>query len=228
MENAFNSALKQGMVAVKINIAYQRTLKFEDVTPEAAKKVFRTLINGNEDFALTAQEAKPLQDYMLHKLLHLAEKHKIPVAFHTGLQAGGANMLDNSDPGLLTNLFFEFPDVNFVLFHGSYPFGGELAALARNFKNVYIDMNWTYSISQEYAERYLTEWLESVPVSKIMAFGGDQRCVENTYGNLLIAKRVVSNVLIKKVREGYMSESEVKTIARMILHDNGVLFYGLN
>jgi hypothetical protein len=89
-------------------------------------------------------------------------------------------------------------------------------------------MNWTYSISQEYAERYLTEWLESVPVSKIMAFGGDQRCVENTYGNLLIAKRVVSNVLIKKVREGYMSESEVKTIARMILHDNGALFYGLN
>jgi hypothetical protein len=227
LKNAFESALKKGMVAVKINVSYKRTISFDNVTPEAARKVFHSLINGNEDFTLTPQEAKPLQDYMLHQLLALAEKSKIPVAFHTGLQAGGINLIDNSDPRLLANLFSEYPDIKFVLFHGGYPFGGELTTLARNFKNVYIDMNWTYSISPAYAERYLNEWIEAVPISKIMAFGGDQRCVENTYGNLLIAKQIVSDVLIEKVRNGYMSESEAKTVARMIMHDNGLNFYNL-
>jgi hypothetical protein len=88
-------------------------------------------------------------------------------------------------------------------------------------------MNWTYAISPTYSERYLSEWLETVPASKIMAFGGDQRCVENTYGQLVIAKKIISEVLIKKVRDGYLSEDEAKVVARMILHDNAVEFYNL-
>jgi len=86
-------------------------------------------------------------------------------------------------------------------------------------------MNWTYSISPSYAARYLGEWLETVPVSKIMAFGGDQRSVENTYGELVIAREIIAEVLIEKVRKGYFSEGEAKEVARMILHDNGVNFY---
>ena len=167
-------------VAVKINAAYKRSLYFEKVSTESARKVFRTLINGNEDFILPYKEAKPLQDYMMFQLLELARQNNVPVAIHTGIQAGINNILANSDPTLLTNIFYEFSDVKFVLFHGSYPFGGELTTLVRNYPNVYIDMNWTYAISASYAERYLNEWIEAVPVSKIMAFGGDQRCAENT------------------------------------------------
>lgn len=227
VRNAFEKGIKQGMVVVKVNVAYKRTLSFERVTPEAARKVFRTLINGNQDLVLSARDAKPLQDYIMFQILDLARKHKMPVAFHTGIQAGGKNILAHSDPGLLTNLFFEYPDVNFVLFHGSYPFGGELTTLVRNFKNVYIDMNWTYSISPAYASRYLNEWLEAVPASKIMAFGGDQRCVENTYGNLVIAREVIADVLAEKIRKGHISENEAQTIAGMILYDNAVSFYNL-
>jgi len=227
MSNSFEDGLKKGMVAVKVNIAYKRSLNFEKVPVETARKVFRTIINGNEDLILEAKDAKPLQDYMMFQLLELARKNKVPVAFHTGIQAGGANIIRNSDPTLLSNLFYEFPDVNFVMFHGSYPFGGELTTLVRNFKNVYIDMNWTYAISPTYTERYLNEWIEAVPASKIMAFGGDQRCVENTYGNLVIARQVISNVLTEKVRSGYFSEREALSVARMILHDNAVKFYNL-
>lgn len=224
----FKAKLDEGMVAIKINLAYIRPLIFEDVNIEIARKVFKTIVNGNKDMVLKAEEARPLQDYMVHQLLKLAEKNKIPVAFHTGLQAGNSNNINNSDPTLLNNLFRQYPDVNFVLFHGGYPFGGELSSLAKNFKNVSIDMNWTYSISPAYAERYLEEWLETVPASKIMAFGGDQRFIENTYGNLVIAKKTISNVLIKKVGENYLSENEAKKIAKMLLYDNGKRFYNIH
>ncbi len=227
MRIVFEDALKNGMVAVKINAAYKRSLYFEKVPVETARKVFRTLINGNEDLVLPAKDAKMLQDYMMFQLLDLSRKYKVPVAIHTGIQAGGTNTLGNSDPALLTNLFYEYPDVNFVLFHGSYPYGGVVTTLVRNFKNVFIDMNWTYAISPSYAGRYLAEWIEAVPASKIMAFGGDQRCVENTYGNLVVAKQVISDVLTEKVRTGYFSEKEALTVARMILYDNSAGFYNL-
>jgi hypothetical protein len=89
-------------------------------------------------------------------------------------------------------------------------------------------MNWTYSISPTYAENFLREWLDAIPASKIMAFGGDQRCVENTYGELQIAKKVIANVLTGKVKDGYLTEEEAIKTAQLILHDNAVEFYNLN
>jgi len=224
---SFEKALKNGMVAVKINFAYNRSLKIENVSVEAARKVFRTLVNGNEDLKMSYMDAKPLQDYMVHQLLKMAQKAKMPVAFHTGIQAGTGNTIENSNPALLSPIFFQYPDINFVLFHGSYPFGGELSCLVKTYKNAFIDMNWTYTISPGFTVRYLNEWLETVPASKIMAFGGDQRCVEITYGNLVLAREIISGVLTAKVRDGYLTESEAITVAKMILHDNGKQFYNI-
>lgn len=227
LSTAFEKAVADGMTVVKVSLAYSRTLSFDKVGKEAALKVFRRLTNGDESFKLSFTEAKPLQDYMLYRLVELAGMHNLPVAFHTGLQAGKGNYLNNSDPLLLTKLFMNFPDVNFVLYHGSYPFGGELSALAKTFSNVYIDMNWMYSISPSYSERYLNEWIETVPVNKIMAFGGDCMAVENVYSELIAARKIISKVLFDKVIQGYITEQEAMTIARMILHDNAANFYNL-
>lgn len=227
LSDAFDKAIREGITVVKVGLAYSRPLSFDKVNKEAAAKVFRRLVNGDADFKIPFAEAKPLQDYMLYRLVELAGMHHLPVAIHTGLQAGKGNFLKNSDPLLLTSLFKDFPDVRFVLYHGSYPFGGELAALAKNFRNVYIDANWMYSISPSYSERYLNEWLEAVPVNKIMAFGGDCMAVENVYGELSLAKKIITKILVDKVMQGYVTEKEAKTIARMILHDNAVKFYNL-
>lgn len=67
-----------------------------------------------------------------------------------------------------------------------------------------------------------------VPVSRITAFGGDCMAVENVYSELLAAKRIISKVLINKVKEGYITEREALIIAKMILHDNAVKLYKLN
>lgn len=228
MRVSFEESVKKGMTVVKVFIAYSRTLNVEKVEAETAKKVFRSIINGDETFLVPSKDAKPLQDYMLYQLIKMAGQYNIPVAFHTGLQSGTGNIIHNSDPTLLAGLFKAFPDVKFVMYHGSYPFGGELSTLAKTYKNVYIDMNWTYSISPSYSERYLNEWLEAVPVSKLIAFGGDCMVPESVYSELYTARRIISNVLCNKVRDGYLSESEAKTIAGMILHDNAAKLYNLD
>jgi predicted TIM-barrel fold metal-dependent hydrolase len=172
-------------------------------------------------------EVKPLQDYMMHCIIQLARKHHIPMQIHTGLQAGDGNHIANANPAMLTNLFLEYRDVNFILMHGAYPYGGELSALAKGFRNVFIEMSWVYIISPSYAARYLHEWLETVPANKILAFGGDYHNVENTYAHSMMAREIVSRVLTEKVSSGYLSETEALEIATMILHDNAIAVFKL-
>jgi len=228
MRQEFEKQYTKGMVAVKIVVSYVRPLSFTRVSPEAAKKVFRNLVNGDMGHSISFSDARPLQDFMLFKLIDLAREFNVPVAFHTGLQAGYSNITGYSSPFALTNLFLEYPDVSFILYHGSYPYGGELSAVAKNYPNVYIDMNWIYSISPSYSERYLNEWLEVVPAGKLIAFGGDMMSAENVYAESLIARRIISDVLCDKVRDGFLSEYEAKTIAKMILRDNAARLYGLD
>ncbi|MDB4583821.1 amidohydrolase family protein [Draconibacterium sp.] len=226
LESEFKKAVEKGFLTVKVGIAYSRILYFEDVQKSQAEKVFNFIYqNENNDFSFN--EVKPLSDYMMHRIIELAGKYNKPIQIHTGLQAGDGNYIENSNPTHLANLFLQYRDVNFILFHGGYPFGGELASLAKNFRNVYIDMCWLYIISPSYSERYLHEWLETVPANKIMGFGGDYHNVENVYGHLLFAKEIIGNVLIEKVENGYLSEPEALKIASMLLHDNALNFFQL-
>ncbi|NQU51293.1 MAG: amidohydrolase family protein [Bacteroidetes bacterium] len=178
LTSEFEEALKNDFLTVKVGVAYSRILYFEDVEEERASEVFNTIYT-HPNKTYTFEEVKTLSDYMMHRIVELAKKHNKPVQIHTGLQAGDGNYIENSNPTHLTNLFLKYRDVNFILFHGAYPFGSELASLAKNFRNVYIDMCWLYIISPSYSERYLHEWLETVPANKIMGFGGDYHNVDN-------------------------------------------------
>jgi len=226
LNDSFADAVKRGIIGVKSALAYHRILDYRDAPLSEAEAVFRKMTE-NPDKTFTFDEVKPFQDYIMHRIIRLARKYDLPIQFHTGLQAGDGNYIRNSNPALLANLFLEYRDVKFVIFHGGYPYGGEFGSLAKNFRNVYIDLCWLYIISPSYSERYLHEWIETVPANKIMAFGGDFENVENIYGHSLMAREVVSKVLIDKVRTGYLTEKEAIEIADKILYRNAADLFRL-
>ncbi|HPN32941.1 MAG TPA: amidohydrolase family protein [bacterium] len=223
LRRAFQAGLEYGMVGVKSGLAYNRILKYEDISQERALEVFGKL----ERKQASGEEIKAFQDYMMHRVLDLADEFDLPVQIHTGLQAGNGNLITNSHPVHLVNLFMEYPDVTFCLFHGAYPYGPELGALAKNFPNVYIDLCWDYVISPSYSMRNLHEWLETVPSNKIMAFGGDYSVVELVYSHAVMARRCVTEVLTEKVRSRYMTEAEALGIAERILRTNALRVFKL-
>jgi len=228
LETAFQAGLEYNMVGVKSGLAYRRILKYDNVSKENAEEVFTKIVTRDSSLPrLSFESVKPLQDYMMHRVLDLADKHDLPVQLHTGLHAGNGNIITNSKPTHLNNLFHKYPDVEFCIFHSSYPYGGELSVLAKNFPNVFIDMCWTQVISPYYSERYLHEWLETVPANKIMAFGGDYQHVESVYAHSVMARRVVSKVLIEKVANGYITETEAIDIANRILRENAMEIFKL-
>ena len=226
IDSVFAMDVKKGIQGAKFGVAYYRTLNFDEVTRETANAVFEKM-KDHPDHLFPFEDAKPLQDFIFFKLLSLCEKYKLPVQIHTGLQTGSGNEITNANPAGLAKAFFKFPGIRFCLLHASYPYGGELATLAKNFPNVYIDMAWSALISPSYTRRYLQEFIETVPVNKIMVFGGDSQTVEGTYGASILARETVTTTLIQMVGEGYLSESEALEVSGKILRENAIKIYNL-
>ena len=229
-EIMLDKAFKAGAVALKSGLAYNRTLKYERVTRNDAEACFNQIfqIQNFPDWdANFVSPGKPFQDYMMHFILRLANRRNLTFQFHTGLQEGNGNYICNSDPSLLSNLFLEYPNVDFDIFHIGYPYQNVLSALAKNFPNVYIDMCWAHIISPTACIQALNEWLDSVPVNKITAFGGDYALIDGVYGHQYLARVDVSKSLAYKVEEGIFDIDEATRIAKLMFYDNPLKIFKL-
>jgi len=202
-----------GAVALKIAMAYNRTLLIEDVSFEQADALFSQYKNDSGRFPI------PLQDYMLRYVLSLADEDHFVVQFHTGIQEGLFNDIENSNPMLLKNLFTKYPNLTFDLFHIGYPYDRELITLAKYHPNVYIDMCWANIISPHASREFFREALDVIPYTKIFAFGGDYCFYDGVVGHLTMAKQNICAVLAEKVDRGEYGIA----LAEKILH---AVFYG--
>ena len=221
LDRTFEQDISSGAVAIKTGIAYDRSLRFEHVGEQEARRVFE-----KPDEQVTREEAIRFQDSMMHAIVDRAARHGIPIQIHTGIQAGYWSALEDSNPVLLNNLFLEHPDAKFDVFHGGYPYTSELAALAKSFPNVYLNMCWLPLISPTVARRCLHEWIETVPQSKLL-WGGDCQIVEETYGHTLVMREIVAQVLKEKVESGYFGLEVAEEIAVRILRQNAIDLYRL-
>lgn len=219
------------IVGIKIGLAYTRQIKFEKTSFADAEKVFNQIYRiGNFKFneiprgynpdPLDTDEYQIMQDYLVHKIIQEAINRQLPIQIHTGLQEGNENILKNSHPEHLTNLFMEYKEAKFDIFHGGWPYTGELAALAKNFPNVYIDMSWMHIISPSRSRTALNHWLDEVPANKIMGFGGDYLFPEGAYGHSVIARNNITKVLSQKVHDGEHSLDQAKKYSNWLLKEN--------
>jgi predicted TIM-barrel fold metal-dependent hydrolase len=219
LDIAFERDVKAGAVGIKSGLAYSRILRYDKVSKSEAEALFNRIFSHLGE-GLSWEEAKPLQDFIMHQVIKRAISYNLPITIHTGLQEGNGNIITNANPVHLVNLFLEYKEAKFDIFHGGYPYTSELATLAKNFQNVYIDMCWLHIISPNVSRRALHEWLETVPQNKIMGFGGDYIFVEGAYAHSRIARENIARVLIEKVEEGYLNEEEAIKIAYRLLRDN--------
>ena len=222
LDNAFDLAIKNGTVGVKSGLAYFRTLSYDKVEKSEAQKIFN---NGIRKAKPT--DMKKFQDFMMHVVCEKCAENNLPLQFHTGLQAGNFNTINNSNPTLLENLFREFRNVNFVLFHGGYPYILEVGVLAKYFPNVYLDACWLSDISISAYKKALSEWLEIVPSNKIFAWGGDQMIIEHSHASLMLAKDLITDVFVDKINSGYFTRNVATSVMNKILRENAVKLFKL-
>ena len=230
-ERDLEGMLAQGIIALKSTTAYSRSLLFRNVPFAAARAAFGESLHGwkargrkaDDDFSLPVEA----QDFMMHHILRKANEKHFVFQFHTGLQEGNGNTIANSDPSLMSNLFLAYPEVDFDLFHISYPYQGVAATLVKNFRNVFVDMCWAHIISPAASRAALSDFLDVLPFTKISAFGGDYMFVDGICGHLAIARENVARTLAEKVNDGVFSRARAAEIGRALFHDNPLRIFRL-
>jgi hypothetical protein len=218
-DTALKLNLANNAVCLKNALAYERPIDFEYITYDEARLLF---IKKNPD----ESDSKKLQDFMFHWLIQKSIELKLPVQIHTGYLHHNTKQLDNGHPMKLLPLFIRYPEATFIIFHGGYPWTSEFVALAKHFKNVYVDIVWLPAISRTVAIRTLHEILDCVPYNKI-CWGGDVTTIEESAGALELAKEVVATVLSERMENGWMDEEMAKEIARRIFRENAIDIYQL-
>jgi predicted TIM-barrel fold metal-dependent hydrolase len=215
---------------LKCGLAYIRSLAFGRAEKSEAEKSFNGFFGSDWAFDKMELILKPspaFQNYVMRRILNIAQKEHMVLQVHTGIQEGTGNLLANTDPLLLNNLFLEFPQLKFDVFHIGYPYQRELGALCKMFPNVSIDMCWAHILSPEACVDALSEWIELFPYSKICGFGGDYCFVDGVFGHQQAARETIAEVLSRKIEKRLFGLDEACKIAKAILHDNPARIFGI-
>lgn len=216
----------RGACALKCALAYRRPITFAgDVRLTDAQQGYLLCASGraHEDPTLV----RAAQDYVMHRVLEWADDHGHILQIHTGYQEGNANILENSNPRGLNELFSRYTHIRFDLFHMGYPYQHISGAFGKMFPNVRLNMCWSHMLSPVASTRTLYEWLQMIPVNKIFAFGGDCRFFDGVVGHLEIARRNVAKVLAQCVVDGLFSTASAIEIGHMLFYDNARAFYDM-
>ena len=164
---------------------------------------------------------------MMNRLCQLCLEAGVPLQIHTCMQRETRYVLLDRRPTLLNSLFCRYPELRVDLFHGGYPWYVQAGLMAKYFPNVYIDGNWGADISPSGYGAALTAWIDTVPMNKILARGGDHMIIEHACVSLSVARDPIVEVLVDLAEREYCDLDLMLIVARRILCDNGADFWGL-
>jgi predicted TIM-barrel fold metal-dependent hydrolase len=220
-------AKERGAVGIKDQCAYIRPLSYDVVPRCDAERIFNRLL-ADPRAVLGWPEAKPLDDFLFHQYMRFARDLELPVQIHTGHMAGNYNRVDKANAAHFSTVLELHQQVRFDLFHGNWPYMGDLLFLVKNYPNVALDCCWVHVIDPLYAKEMLERAVVTVSHAKIHGFGGDYKDrPEYSVAHLKIARQVIASALTDLVERGWLQESEALDIAADWLFNNPNRFFDL-
>ncbi len=207
-------------VAIKCATAYSRNIDFERVGADQVRQVFKDKLSGKEP---APGDKKRLEDHLFWYAVDKATAMDLPVKVHTGYYAGYDYMplgRVNGNAAAATDLCRLGPETKWDFFHISYPYYEDMLAVGKQYSNAYMDMCWAWIINPIAAKDFLKKFIMTVPLNKIVTFGGDYMPVELVYGHAVIARKGISLALSELVEEGWIELEQALEMTDVIMHQN--------
>ncbi len=223
----FQRLIERGVVGIKDQAAYDRILAYDLVPKGEAEKLFNQLLS-DPHHSLGWPASKPLNDFLFHEYMRFARQLNLPVQLHTGHMAGIYNRVDKTNAVYLTPVLELHREVRFDLFHGNWPYLGDLLFLGKNYPNVSLDLCWLHIIDPAYAIELMERAVQTMPHTKIHAFGGDYGDTpEYSAAHLHIARQNVAAALTNLIEGGWLEEEQAVAIAKDWFFNNPNRFFNL-
>ncbi|MBT3275545.1 MAG: amidohydrolase, partial [Spirochaetales bacterium] len=109
------------------------------------------------------------------------------------------------------------------------PWVREMAVIGNQYPNANLNLIWCHQISPFMTQGMLNEWIDLVPMNKIIGFGGDNvQGPEKTYGVLKMTQENIARALAIRIERGDITESSALDICRAWLYDNPRRIYRLD
>jgi uncharacterized protein len=218
-----------GGVSIKFEIAYFRSLHFEDPPESAAASIYNRYNAGGKP---SVPDRAVFEDFMFRYLLREAGRLHLAVQIHTAVGTGDFFSVTGGNVLNLENVLRDrrYSNVNFVLLHGGYPFQDQAIWLAAR-ENVYLDSSLMglYLYPADLAE-VLRHWLLLYP-DKVV-FGSDAfpfseaiGAEESDWLAIESARRALAAALSRMILNGEVSEQRALEFAHGYLHDNAARIY---
>ncbi|MXY28709.1 amidohydrolase family protein [Candidatus Poribacteria bacterium] len=225
------ASLKRGMeaifakhagcaIAVKSQHAYNRTLNWIERSDAEASDALNTVLTQP---ASEINEATRLclGDWCWARGVELTIEHNLPFKIHTGYYAGNDRMPVRRIPaGNMCALFARYLDAKFVLMHIAYPYNDELVALAKHYRNIWVDFCWAWSIDPYSSRDFLRRCIHAVPSNKLFAFGGDTGWPTSAMAYAIQARNEIRRALEAEIADGYLTEKQAMAFATRIMNRN--------
>ena len=219
----------RGGVSIKFEIAYFRTLHFEDPPQVEAARIYDRYHAGGKP---SAAEHAVFEDYMFRYLLREAGRLHLAVQIHTAVGTGDFFSVSGGNVLNLENVLRDprYSNVNFVLLHGGYPFQDQAIWLTAR-ENVYLDSSLMgiYLYPKDLAE-VLRHWLLLYP-DKVV-FGSDAfpfneaiGAEESDWLAVESARTALAAALSGMILDGEVTEQQALKFAHGYLHDNAARIY---
>jgi hypothetical protein len=219
-----------GGVGIKFEIAYFRSLHFDDPSKQTAEAVYAKYRSGGSP---SESEYKAFQDYLFRYLISEAGRLHLPVQIHSAVGIGDYYSVSEGTALKLENVLRDprYSNTTFVLLHGGYPFQEQAIWLTAR-RNVYLDS----SLMEIYLypadlKNVLRHWLLLFP-DKVV-FGSDAFPfsdavgAEESYWIAVRSARVaLAAALAEMIMNHEITEQQAMTFAHGYLHDNAAKLYG--
>jgi hypothetical protein len=220
---------RHGGVGIKFEIAYFRSLHFDDPPKETAATIYAKYRNGSVP---SEMEYKDFQDFLFRYLISEAGRLHLPVQIHTAVGIGDYYSVSKGTALELESVLRDprYSSTTFVLLHGGYPFQEQAIWLAAR-KNVYLDSSlmglYLYPAD---LKTVLRHWLLLFP-DKVV-FGSDAFPfndavgAEESYWIAVRSARVaLAAALTEMILNHEVTERQAMVFAHGYLHDNAAKIY---
>ncbi|HVO39892.1 MAG TPA: amidohydrolase family protein [Spirochaetia bacterium] len=205
----------RNMVGLKNALAYDRGVNFNDLDTELARSAW-------DKRDPSPAQKKAFGDVVVDRLCRLAGERDLPFQMHLG-----SALIRGSRPLEAAGLIERNPGTRFLLMHLAWPWSDELLGMAFTYRNIWIDLTWSWLLSPARFIGSFEQAVDVLPDESRMMIGGDAWHAEETWGAIRQARMLIGSALDQGVRAGRFGRADAERLARKILRDNAASFFRL-